>query len=683
MKMAGWLTKAVEGLVDSDSWETVGDWTKTEILRQADADWPNSSVPAYEGSHTLREYAIGPGYGNTSAVTVSRSAAVGSSTKKRLMLWHRCWTFPDLAAGYLEVYLGGTKLYTRWAPLPTWENTGWLNINSHSGTETVAVRTWADGAGTQAYFFIDKLLITAGDSVTVTNLQPGNKIEVYQADDTLLGSDTVGGGGTSASVNCESILTQPFQGYIKVYDTDGVTLLHTSPTQALVIGDSFAWSAGKSYMTGPAASLRIYKAGAVANPKTQAITFTLRDLVTDLPISGKVVTFSTSLGSVAPASDTTDANGEIDVTITSGASLGWAVVKASFAGDASWCPCNGLVEVAVYDEADSGDVTKPYQVFIQGVPTPFTGGTYRKSIAFDMQDFSLVLPDIDPAINAPFEVIIYRRGIKDFVGRITKPVRTITYNMTIPGKSNHWKLARRVANKAYAAQDPHAIIDDVLTRYPAGVSQGIIGTFGTPITHEFNYETDLAVIRKLVDITGWKARLNLDDSVDFAPDFGETQAVTFARKGKAGDLVRETDFGPLDTRTFLIGDPSTLVSDKDDATAAAIYGLVEQAFFDKNATTQTVLDSENQVILDSRKVPVERISGAVIDLEYAADAYDVFDWVTVTDVDATGLSGTYRVVAIERNLTDCGAARIELSNLSLSSEDLLAQVARIVKDLSS
>jgi hypothetical protein len=124
------------------------------------------------------------------------------------------------------------------------------------------------------------------------------------------------------------------------------------------------------------------------------------------------------------------------------------------------------------------------------------------------------------------------------------------------------------------------------------------------------------------------------------------------------------------------------VSDKDDATAAAIYGLVEQAFFDKNATTQTVLDSENQVILDSHKVPVERISGTVIDLEYAADAYDVFDWVTVTDLDATGLSGTYRVVAIERDLTDCGAARIELSNLSLASEDLQGQMARIVKDLS-
>jgi hypothetical protein len=299
-----------------------------------------------------------------------------------------------------------------------------------------------------------------------------------------------------------------------------------------------------------------------------------------------------------------------------------------------------------------------------------------------MQDFSIVLPDVDPTINAPFEVIIYRRGIKDFVGRMNKPVRTNRFSMTITGKSNHWKLARRVANKIYTAQDPHAIIDDILTRYPAGVSQGIIGTFGTLITQEFNYDTDLGVIRKLLDITGWRACLNLDDSLDFEPDLGTTKAVTFVNGSEAADLVRETDFGPLDTRTFLIGDPSTLVSDKDDATVEATYGLVEQAFFDKNATTQVVLDSENQVILDSRKVPVERISGTVIDLEYAADAYDVFDWVTVTDVDATGLSGVYRVVAIERDLTDCGVARIELSNLSLSSEDLLAQVARIVKDLS-
>jgi hypothetical protein len=118
--VAGWLTKAISGIVDSDSWETAGAWAITELAYVAGANWPSSDVPAYDGAYTLREYAWGPGYGNTSAVTASRSATVGSSTKKRLMLWHRCYSFPDEAAAYLEVYLGGTKLYTRWAPLPTW-----------------------------------------------------------------------------------------------------------------------------------------------------------------------------------------------------------------------------------------------------------------------------------------------------------------------------------------------------------------------------------------------------------------------------------------------------------------------------------------------------------------------------------------------------------------------------------
>ena len=682
--MAGWLTKAISGIVDSDSWETAGAWAITEQNYEGYASWPNADVPAYDGSRTLREETANPGYGNTSTIAVSRSATVGASAKKRLSLWYRCYDSPDHAWGTLSVILGGASIFSRTYPDVAWASTGWINIDSHSGTETVAVRTISQGsAGCLADFYIDKLLITAGDSVTVTNLQTGNKIEVYTADGALLGSATVGGGGTSASVNCESVLTQPFQGYIKVYDTDGVTLLHTSPTQAFIIGDSYAWSAGGSYMTGPAASLRIYKTGAVATPKSQAITFTLKDLVTDSPINGKLISFSASLGSVSPASATTDANGQVSVTLTSDTSRGWAVVKAAFAGDASWCPCNGFVEVAVYDEADFGDSSQPYQVFIQGTPTAFSSGTYRKSTDFDMQDFSIVLPDVDPTINAPFEVIIYRRGVKDFVGRITKPIRTNSYSMTIAGKSNHWKLARRVANKTYTAQDPNAIINDILTRYPAGVSPNIIGTFGTPITQPFNYTTDLAVIRKLLDITGWKARLNLDDSLDFEPDLGTTQSVTFVNGSENIDLVRETDFSPLDTHTFLVGTPSSLYSDKDDATAEGSYGLVEQAFIDKNATTQTVLDSENQNILNSHKVPVETISGTVIDLEYAAAAYDIFDWVTVTDVDATGLSGTYRVVAINRDLTDCGAAQIELSNLSLASQDLLGQLTRIVNDLST
>ena len=438
-----------------------------------------------------------------------------------------------------------------------------------------------------------------------------------------------------------------------------------------------------SQMWGPAASLRIYKQGAAATPKSVSVTFTLKDL-DDYPLVGKTIEFSVSLGCTrSPTSAVTDENGQASTTVTSGTSIGWAVVRGYYAGDgAGGGESETYVEIAVYDEADSGDASKDFQVFIHGMPKTFASGSYRKSVELGPEEFRVDLSEVDTSISGPLEVIIYRRGIKDFVGRIQKITRTVEYAMTVSGVSNHWKLARRVANKLYTNKDPHDIITDVLTRYPAGVSLGSIGTFGTAITHEFKYDTDLGVIRKLLDITGWKARLNLDDSLDFASDFGSTKSVSFDMGDEDVDLIREIDYTPLDTRTILVGEPPTLVSDKDDTTQEAAYGLVEQAFFDKNATTQAVLDSENQKILDSRKNPVERITGTVIDLAYAANAYDVFDSVTVTDVNGTGLSGTYRVVAITRDLKDCGSAQLELSNLSLASEDLLGQVARIVKDLS-
>jgi hypothetical protein len=436
-----------------------------------------------------------------------------------------------------------------------------------------------------------------------------------------------------------------------------------------------------SQMFGPAASLRIYKQGAAANPKSVEVTFTLQD-TDDAPLVGKTIEFTVSLGCTrSPTSAVTDENGQASTTVTSGTTIGWAVVKGYYSGDAGGGESKTYVEIAVYDEADSGDADKKYQVFIQGMPRNFSGGAYSKSIGLDMQEFSIELPDVDTTITGAFEVIIYRRGTKDFVGRINKIKRTSSHSMRVSGVSNHWKLARRIVNRSYTEKDPHDIIEDVLTRYPTGLSLGSIGTFGTAITQEFKYATVLEVIRKLLDITGWKARLNLDESLDFASDFGDVKSVTFEIGDENVDLEREIDYTPLDTRTFLIGEPATLVSDKDDASAEAAYGLVEQAFFDKNATTQAVLDVENQAILDSRKNPIERIGGLVIDLHYAADAYDVFDRVTVTD-PPTGLSGVYRVVALTRDMKDCGTAQIQFTNQSLESQDLLAQVARIVKDLS-
>jgi hypothetical protein len=435
-----------------------------------------------------------------------------------------------------------------------------------------------------------------------------------------------------------------------------------------------------SQMTGPAASLRIYKQGAVATPKLVAITFTLKDL-DDVPLVGKTIEFSTSLGSVSPSSAVTDENGQASTTLTSGNQIGWAVVKGYYDGVAGGGKSSTYIEVAIYEEADSGDSSKKYQVFVQGKPCKFVAGGYKRVVDFEPQDFTVEVDKVDTSLIGAFEVTIYRRGQKDYVGRVRKIRLTLDDHMILRGVSNQWKLTRRLANKTYPAKDPKEIIEDMLARYPAGVSIGNISTYGTSMTLEFAYDNLLMVLRRILDLTGYQARLNLDDSLDFAPYFGSSPSVSFVTGDKNVRLEREIDYTSVDTRTFLIGEPATLVSDKEDATTEATQGIIEEAFFDKNITDQTILDLQNQKILDTRKNAVERISGSVIDLAYAANAYGVFDQVTVTD-EKTGLSGSYKVVALARDILDHGYAEIEFTNQALESQDLLAKIARTVKDLS-
>jgi hypothetical protein len=443
--------------------------------------------------------------------------------------------------------------------------------------------------------------------------------------------------------------------------------------------ENFVWTQ-YSQMQGPAASLRIYKQGAVATPKSVEITFRLRDL-DDNPLSGKTIQFSTSLGSVSPSSDETDIDGYASTTLTSGSTIGWAVVKGYYDGLAGAGASSTYVEVAIYDDADSGDSSKKYQVFVQGIPCKFVSGNYKRVADFEPQQFSVELDQVYTSLIGAFEIVIYKRGQKDFVGRVRKIKLTLDDHMILSGVSNHWKLARRIAKKTYTGKDPKEILEDVLVRYPAGVSIGDISTYGTAMTLDFDYDNLLVILRRLLDITGWQARLNLDDSLDFAPSFGSSSSVSFATGDKNVHLEREIDYAPVDTRTFLIGATLDLVSDREDTSAEATQGLIEEAFFDKNITDQTILDLQNQKILDARKNAVERIAGGVIDLAYAADAYGVFDQVTVSD-EKTGLSGSYKVVALARDILDHGYAEIELTNQALESQDLLAKVARSVKDLS-
>jgi len=435
-----------------------------------------------------------------------------------------------------------------------------------------------------------------------------------------------------------------------------------------------------TFVTGPAESLRIYKSTATGTPKSVAITAKLLNLLDDSPVAGKTVNFTTSLGSVSPGSDATDANGEAQTTLTSGSSRGYAVVKVAWAGDADAGPSDGYIEVPVWDEAPVGDAAKHYQVFVHGTEYAFQSGTYRKAASMEIQDFTVTLDCVHQDIDSGLEVEIWRRGVKDFAGRITDPVLDLDDSMTISGKSNHWRLMRRVANREYA-DDPEDVIHDLLWRYACGIAEGSLGTYGAQIELPIAYDNLLVAIQRILNATGWKARLNPNNSLDVNATLGSTKSVIFARGTNSARLRRARSFGSINSRTILVG-AGVLISDKSDAATLAGQGLIEQVFIDKNIADQTTLDLQNQAILDARKTPIERLEGTVIDLEYAADAYDVFDSVTVTDANYTGLSGTYQVVAITRDLTDCGSAQIELTNEALASKDLLATVATMVKDLS-
>jgi len=79
--------------------------------------------------------------------------------------------------------------------------------------------------GDLAYW--DDVKIWKSNKITVTNLVQGQRVELFNASDSLVSSATVGEGENNTILDV-SALTFPFTGYFQIYATDGMTLLHSS-----------------------------------------------------------------------------------------------------------------------------------------------------------------------------------------------------------------------------------------------------------------------------------------------------------------------------------------------------------------------------------------------------------------------------------------------------------------------
>lgn len=96
-------------------------------------------------------------------------------------------------------------------------------------------------------WYVDNIKVFKSYEITVNNLQPGQKVELYDSLGVLKSFSTVSTGQTSVILDVES-LAFPFTGYFKVYSSSG-TLLYQSPTLTEIWGGDTYKFESQSYAT--------------------------------------------------------------------------------------------------------------------------------------------------------------------------------------------------------------------------------------------------------------------------------------------------------------------------------------------------------------------------------------------------------------------------------------------------
>jgi hypothetical protein len=692
------LTRTTQGLVYFNELDSSSGFTFRKSAYNPSSEFILDTSVKKSGTASFQDHSW-TYQGSNSYCQMCKNLDLGSGSGRRVHVWHRLQK--GIGAAWEATPFRILKNETEWY-------TSLWNCDGESGGQGSAFHDWHEDAGTipdqytgiqycgvawvwlqyagdppqgDAKCWADHLVICLNDNVTITNLIPGQKAELYRASDNVkIGEATCQAGQTSVSISITGQLF-PLQLYAKIYGTDGVTLIETTLAYEMCGGDVWEWYSG----TGPLGVVSdvfiIHRQAAAGEPKTANITATLKTNG-GAPYAGKTVYFSTTLGVVNPTSDTTDADGKAHTQLT-GTAHGVAVVEAQWLGDSNAVAATAHCTVHIFYEAETGDSEKDFQLYCEGIEYAYCAGTGRYSFNEEgMTDsFEVEIPEWLETITKNGLVSIYRRGEREFTGVLKHIERSLaSTRVVLSGSDNSILLDTVVVElQMYENKTPDYIINDLLTKYQCGITPGSLAAYPGTISVTIDTESLLKAIPRIVDQVGWVFRVNHNRTLDLADNFtGGTTAAVFTEGDNIFDADRVEDFYAVKNWMRVIGDG--IASTKQDSTKIKGQSLLQGAAYQKKISDQATLDLACQAELDLKKEVAETIALLVFD-DYPAGTYGCEDQVTV-ESPWLGLSGYYTVKSVERDMTDADFACLELSNRSIEYWELDEAYRRMTKDAS-
>lgn len=529
--------------------------------------------------------------------------------------------------------------------------------------------------------WIDHLVICTSQYITVTGLHPGQKVAIYRSSDNVKISEaTCAEGATSVAVDVDSE-DYPEYMYLKVYATDSATLIETTSAYVMCGGDIWYWVSPYGSLTIATDAGIIIRTAGTGDPKTANIRATLLTLAGD-PAPGKTIYFYASRGTLGAASDITDASGQAHTTLTS-ATHGIATVKAVWNGDVDIPAASAYTMLHIFYDAEVGDDDKAFQFYVEGVELSYSNGSYFLASSADPQEFSVEIPEWVSTITRRGLVSIYRKGVKDYGGVLTKIHRSMAAppQVVLGGTDSKALLETRVVTlKDYSAKTATYMLNDLIVSYPCFISLGTIAEYATEFSMTFADETLVSSISRLCDVIGWVYRLNTDLTLDAAPSFGmDRSEVVFERGVNLFIAGNDEDYTHMCNSLRMKG-KEALVSTQFDPASIESLGLVEDVAFQKSIDVQATLDIAAIAELGRRLTGAITIPCTLLD-DNAVGAWTVNDWLTLTCSDVE-LSGTYKAVKVTRDMTDPRYAAVDFSNrAAVEMADVLDRLKRQLKDL--